>query len=217
MKGILGRKLGMSQMFDEKGEAVPVTVIEAGPCYVTQKKTREQDGYSAVQLGYDVVKPNRLNKPLTARLAKYDLPPLRRLQEFRVTDHEDLIVGQRLDAGVFEVGNRGDVIGVSKGRGFAGGVKRHHFKGGPRTHGQSDRLRAPGAIGSGTTPGRIVKGLRMAGRMGNERVTVQNLEVVLVDPERNLLAVRGAVPGAAQGLLIIREARKTSVSGKRRR
>jgi len=207
----------MSQMFDDKGEAVPVTVIEAGPCYVTQKKTHERDGYTAVQLGFEVVKPSRLNKPLTARLAKHDVPPLRRLREFRVTDHQELTEGQRLDVSIFEVGNRVDVIGLSKGRGFAGVVKRHHFKGGPKTHGQSDRLRAPGAIGAGTSPGRIVKGLRMAGRMGNERVTVQNLEVVLVDAQRNLLAVRGAVPGAAQGLLIIREARKTTVSGKRRR
>jgi large subunit ribosomal protein L3 len=217
MKGILGRKLGMSQMFDDKGEAIPVTVIEAGPCYVTQKKTRERDGYSAVQLGFEVVKPNRLNKPQTARLAKHNLPPLRRLQEFRVTDHQELTEGQQLDVSIFEVGNRVDVIGISKGRGFAGVVKRHHFKGGPRTHGQSDRLRAPGAISAGTTPGRVIKGMRMAGRMGNERVTVQNLEVVLVDPERNLLAIRGAVPGAAQGLLIVREARKSRVSGKRRR
>ena len=216
MKGILGKKLGMSQIFDDKGEVIPVTVIEAGPCYVTQKKTRERDGYTAVQLGFEVVKPHRLNKPLMGRLAKRNIPPLRYLHEFKVADHQDLTEGQRLDVSMFEVGNHVDVIGTSKGRGFAGVVKRHGFAGGPRTHGQFDRLRAPGAIGAGSTPGRIIKGLRMAGHMGNERVTVQNLEVVLVDPERNLLAVKGAVPGANNGLLIIREARKTKVSGKRR-
>lgn len=216
MKGLLGKKLGMTQIFDEKGEVIPVTVIEAGPCYVAQKKTLERDGYTAVQLGFEEIKASRANKPQIGHLAKNDLPPLRYLREVRVSDHNDLSEGQELDASVFEVGDRVDVIGTSKGRGFAGVVKRHGFGGGPKTHGQSDRWRAPGAISSGSTPGRVFKGLRMAGRMGNERVTVQNLEVVLVDPERNLLAVRGAVPGARGGLLIIREARKTSVSRKRR-
>jgi large subunit ribosomal protein L3 len=216
MKGLLGRKLGMTQIFDDRGEVIPVTVIEAGPCYITQKKTLENDGYTAVQLGFEEVKPARVNKPELGHLAKNHLPSLRYLREFRVEDHSDLSEGQKLDASVFEVGDLVDVIGVSKGKGFAGAVKRHHFSGGPRTHGQSDRLRAPGAIGAGSTPGRIIKGLRMAGRMGNDRVTVQNLEIALVDPERNLLAVKGAVPGARDGLLIIRQARKTSVSKKRR-
>jgi large subunit ribosomal protein L3 len=216
MKGLLGKKLGMTQIFDDRGEVIPVTVIEAGPCYITQKKTLESDGYTAVQLGFEEVKPTRVNKPELGHLAKNHLPSLRYLREFRVEDHSDLSEGQKLDAGVFEVGDLVDVIGVSKGKGFAGAVKRHHFSGGPRTHGQSDRLRAPGAIGAGSTPGRIIKGLRMAGRMGNDRVTVQNLEIALVDPERNLLAVKGAVPGARDGLLIIRQARKTSVSKKRR-
>jgi large subunit ribosomal protein L3 len=216
MKGLLGKKLGMTQIFDDRGEVIPVTVIEAGPCYITQKKTLENDGYTAVQLGFEEVKPARVNKPELGHLAKNHLPSLRYLREFRVEDHSDLSEGQKLDAGVFEVGDMVDVIGVSKGKGFAGAVKRHHFSGGPRTHGQSDRLRAPGAIGAGSTPGRIIKGLRMAGRMGNDRVTVQNLEIALVDPERNLLAVKGAVPGARDGLLIIRQARKTSVSKKRR-
>jgi large subunit ribosomal protein L3 len=216
MKGLLGKKLGMTQIFDDRGEVIPVTVIEAGPCYITQKKTLENDGYTAVQLGFEEVKPARVNKPELGHLAKNHLPSLRYLREFRVEDHSDLSEGQKLDAGVFEVGDLVDVIGVSKGKGFAGAVKRHHFSGGPRTHGQSDRLRAPGAIGAGSTPGRIIKGLRMAGRMGNDRVTVQNLEIALVDPERNLLAVKGAVPGARDGLLIIRQARKTSVSKKRR-
>jgi large subunit ribosomal protein L3 len=216
MKGLLGKKLGMTQIFDDRGEVIPVTVIEAGPCYITQKKTLENDGYTAVQLGFEEVKPARVNKPELGHLAKNHLPSLRYLREFRVDDHSDLSEGQKLDASVFEVGDLVDVIGVSKGKGFAGVVKRHGFSGGPRTHGQSDRLRAPGAIGAGSTPGRIIKGLRMAGRMGNDRVTVQNLEIALVDPERNLLAVKGAVPGARDGLLIIRQARKTSVSKKRR-
>jgi large subunit ribosomal protein L3 len=216
MKGLLGKKLGMTQIFDEQGEVIPVTVIEAGPCYVTQKKTLERDGYAAVQLGFEEIKPSRASKPKLGHLAKNNLPPLRYLREFRVSDHSDLSEGQKLDASVFEVADRVDVIGISKGRGFAGVVKRHGFSGGPKTHGQSDRWRAPGAISAGSTPGRVFKGLRMAGRMGNKRVTVQNLEVVLVDPERNLLAVKGAVPGARNGLLIIRGVRKTSASKKRR-
>lgn len=216
MKGLLGKKLGMTQIFDEQGEVIPVTVIEAGPCYVTQKRTLERDGYIAVQLGFEEIKPGRANKPKLGHLAKNDLPPLRYLREFRVNDHDELSEGQKLDASVFEVEDRVDIIGTSKGRGFAGVVKRHGFGGGPKTHGQSDRWRAPGAISAGSTPGRVFKGLRMAGRMGNQQVTVQNLEVVLVDPERNLLAVKGAVPGARNGLLIIREARKTSALKKRR-
>jgi large subunit ribosomal protein L3 len=216
MKGLLGKKLGMTQIFDEQGEVVPVTVIEAGPCYVAQKKTLDRDGYTAVQLGFGEIEPSRANKPQRGHLAKNDLPPLRYLREFRVTDHSELNEGQKLDVSVFEMGDRVDVVGTSKGRGFAGVVKRHGFSGGPKTHGQSDRLRAPGAISSGSTPGRVFKGLRMAGRMGSERVTAHNLEVALVDPERNLLAVKGAVPGARGGLLIVREARKTSVSKSRR-
>jgi large subunit ribosomal protein L3 len=218
MKGILGRKLGMSQVFDEKGEVIPVTVILAGPCYVTQKKTVERDGYSAVQIGFEEVKPGRLNKPLADRLDKVGVPPLRYLRELKTRpgEHEELSLGQKFDVSVFEVGSLVDVIGTSKGRGFAGVVKRHGFGGGPKTHGQSDRWRAPGAISAGSTPGRVFKGVRMAGRMGNKRVTSQNLEIVLVDPERNMLAVKGTVPGARNGLLLIRESRKTKVSKKRR-
>jgi large subunit ribosomal protein L3 len=215
MKGILGKKLGMSQVFNEQGEVVPVTVIEAGPCYVTQKKTVERDGYSAVQLGFETVKPGRLTKPELAHLKKAGVPAVRHLREFRVGDHSDLSEGQVLDVAIFEVGSRVDVVGVSKGRGYAGVVRRHGFSGGPKTHGQSDRWRAPGAISAGSTPGRVFKGVRMAGRMGNEQVTSSNLEVVMVDPERNLLVVKGTVPGARGGLLVIREARKTRVSGKR--
>jgi large subunit ribosomal protein L3 len=216
MKGLLGKKLGMTQIFDDQGEVIPVTVIEAGPCYVTQKKTLERDGYAAVQIGFEQVDRKRINKPQFGHVTKNDLPPLRYLREFRVSDHGDLSEGQKLDVSLFETGDRVDVSGTSKGKGFAGVMKRHGFGGGPKTHGQSDRWRAPGAISSGSTPGRVHKGLRMAGRMGGDRVTVQNLEVVLVDPERNLLAVKGAVPGARGGLLIIREARKTSESRGRR-
>ncbi len=215
MKGILGKKLGMSQIFDDRGEVIPVTVIQAGPCYVTQKKTIERDGYTAVQLGFEEIKPGRLTKPQAGHLKRVNAPALRYLREFRVVDHSDLKEGQKIDVGVFEVGNRVDVVGVSKGRGFAGVVKRHGFAGGPKTHGQSDRWRAPGAISAGSTPGRVFKGVRMAGRMGDEQVTSQNLEVVLVDPERNLMAVKGTVPGARNGLVIIREGRKTQVSGRR--
>ncbi|MCX6031626.1 MAG: 50S ribosomal protein L3 [Chloroflexi bacterium] len=208
MKGLLGRKVGMTQLLTARGEVVPVTIIEAGPCYVTQIKTQERDGYTAVQLGLDETQPRRLTKGQLGHLKRSGLPALRRLREIRVKDVEDLTVGQKLLADVFTTHERVDVKGISKGRGFQGGVKRYNMRGGPRTHGQSDRLRAPGASSSGTTPGRIYKGKHMAGHMGNVPVTVSNLRVVLVDPERNLLAVRGAVPGAKSGLLVITQARK---------
>ncbi len=201
VQGMMGRKLGMTQVFGEDGNAVPVTVIEAGPCYVTQLKTTETDGYEAVQLGFGEAK--KLNAPERGHLKS--LPPLKYLREFKADDLADLEVGQKIDVGLFEVGEKVDVIGTSKGKGFAGVVKRHHFRGGPKTHGQSDRWRAPGSSGSTTTPGRVLKGTRRAGRMGDERVTVRNLEVVQVDPERNLLLVRGAVPGGKNGLLMIRK------------
>ncbi len=210
MKGILGRKVGMTQLLTERGVVVPVTVIEAGPCFVTQIKSVQQDGYSAIQLGYQETKPRRLTKGEIGHLRRRNanLPALRVLREIRMKNTADFSVGQKLRADVFAAGERVDVKGTSKGRGFQGGVKRHGFRGGPRTHGQSDRLRGPGSISSGTTPGRIYKGKRMAGHMGSAPVTVSNLRVELVDPERNLLAVRGAVPGAKGGLLVITEARK---------
>ncbi len=206
IKGILGRKLGMTQVFREDGSVVPVTVIQAGPCYVTQIRTPERDGYAAVQLGFEEVPPRKLNKPLRGHLERAGVPPLRILREFRIDDVADHQVGEKVTVEIFQVGEKVDVTGWSKGRGFAGVVKRHGFAGGPRTHGQSDRLRAPGSVGAGTDPGRVFKGKRMAGRYGNERVTVQNLEVVAVDPERNLLLVKGSVPGARGGLLLIRKA-----------
>ncbi len=211
MKWILGKKVGMTQIFDDQGELIPVTLIEAGPCYVTQVKRKDRDGYTAVQLGFEEVKLKRLTRGQLSHLQKNNVPPVRYLREMRVTERAlaDYQPGQALKADLFEQGDWVDVTGVSKGKGFAGVVKRHGFAGGHKTHGQSDRHRAPGSIGQCKTPGRVFKGKRMAGRMGGERVTVQGLKVVLVDPERNLLALRGAVPGAKEGLLMIREARKT--------
>ena len=209
LKGLIGKKIGMTQIFDELGVAHPVTLIEAGPCYVTQIRHPEKEGYSAVQLGFNEINPKRLTGGELGHLKTNEIPPLRILREFRVKNPE-INVGEKVTVETFAVGERVDVIGTSKGKGFAGGVKRYGFRGGPKTHGQSDRWRAPGSVGAGSTPGRVFKGVRMAGQMGNERVTVQNLKVVLVDADKNLLAIRGSVPGAKNGLVIIREARKSS-------
>jgi large subunit ribosomal protein L3 len=216
VKAILGRKVGMTQVFDEDGKAIPVTVIEAGPCYVAQVKTEERDGYRAAQLAFVESKPQRLSGGEKGHLARNKLPALRYLREFRLREDEEAEEGQRLLADVFEVGDRVDVVGFSKGRGFAGVVKRYGFRGGPKTHGQSDRLRAPGSAGATTGQGRVFKGQRMPGRMGNARVTAQNLRVEVVDPARNLLAVRGGVPGAKGGLLMVKQARKSGELAKRR-
>ena len=218
MKGILGKKVGMTQVFDESGEVIPVTIIEAGPCFVTQKKTVGQDGYAAIQLGFEEVKPKRLTQPQQGHLRRNNLPPLRHLREIRMSEGEieDYEEGQKISIGIFEAGEIVDVVGISKGRGFTGVMKRYGFRGGPKTHGQSDRQRAPGSVGQGTTPGRVYKGKRMPGRMGNQRISAQGLQVVLVDPQRNLLAVRGSVPGARNGLLLIKEARKTTIMKKKR-
>jgi len=201
-EGILGRKVGMTQYFDRQGEARPATVIEAGPCLVIQVKTLENDGYQAVQLGFGHAK--RLNSPQKGHLKK--LGQFCYLREFRVGDVSQYKVGQRLGAELFQAGDLVDIIGISKGRGFAGGIRRHGFRSGPRTHGQSDRHRAPGSIGSGTTPGRVLKGLRMPGHMGNARVTVRNLRVLESNPATGILVVEGAVPGARSGLLAIKRA-----------
>lgn len=203
-EGLLGRKLGMSQIFEEGGLVRAVTAIQAGPCTITQLKTPEKDGYSAVQIGFNEAK--KLNKPETGHLK--NVPLLRTLREVRLNGTDAYQQGQQMDASLFEVGELVDVVGTSKGKGFAGGVKRHHFRGGPKTHGQSDRHRAPGSVGATTTPGRVYKGQRMAGHLGDVRVTVQNLKVVEVDPDRNLLLVEGAVPGANNGLVFIRKAVK---------
>jgi len=207
LKGLLGKKIGMTQIFDEKGAALPETLIEAGPCYVTYVCTPEKEGYAAVQLGFQEVKPKRLTGGEMGHLKTRSLPPLKYLREFRAKD-PGVNQGDQVTVTLFAVGERVDIVGTSKGKGFQGGVKRYHFKGGPKTHGQSDRERAPGSRGSGTTPGRVYKGARGPGHMGDDRVTAQNLKVVLVDPERHLLGVLGAVPGSKGGLVMIREARK---------
>jgi len=207
LKGLIGKKIGMTQIFDNAGVAIPVTVIEAGPCYVTQVRTPENDGYSAVQLGFNEAKAKRLTGGQLGHLKRNNLPPLRILREFRVKS-PDVQEGDQVTVGSFALGEKVDVIGTSKGKGFQGAVKRYHFKGGPKTHGQSDRHRAPGSRSSGTTPGRVYKGARGAGHMGNDRVTASSLKVVLVDAERNLIGVRGSVPGAKGGVVLIREARK---------
>ena len=207
LKGLIGKKIGMTQIFDEQGVANPVTLIEAGPCYVTQVRHPEKEGYSAVQLGFGEINPKRLTGGELGHLKANEIPPLRILREFRIKNSE-INVGEKVTVETFAVGERVDVIGTSKGKGFAGGVKRYGFRGGPKTHGQSDRQRAPGSRGSGTTPGRVYKGSRSPGHMGNARVTVQALQVVLVDVERNLLGVRGAVPGPKGGFIMIKEARK---------
>ena len=208
VKGLIGKKIGMTQIFDESGLAIPVTVIEAGPCYVTQVRMPEKDGYSAVQMGFSEVKPKRLTGGQLGHLKRNSLPPLKFLREFRVKD-PDVQEGDQLTVAVFVVGEKVDVVGTSKGKGFQGAVKRYHFAGGPRTHGASDRERAPGSRGSGTTPGRVYKGARGPGHMGSDRVTSQSLKVELVDAERNLIGVRGSVPGARGSLVMVKEARKS--------
>ncbi len=271
LSGLLGRKVGMTQVFGENGTAIPVTVIEAGPCIITQIKTTARDGYEAVQIGFEQARLKSATRPelghlghslplLKAqrkRLQTYqqqqrgkkvkgeeaeekeqtetasaeskkdkqiekllkvqqnrqrrpgpELGPFRVLREVALQEGaalENLELGSKIDASLFVAGESVDIVGTSKGKGFQGGVKRHGFRGGPKTHGQSDRTRAPGSIGSGTTPGRVLKGTRMAGRMGNERVTAKKLEVIQADPERNLLVVKGSVPGANGGLLMIKK------------
>jgi len=199
--GIIGKKLGMTQVFRENGKAEAVTAIEAGPCAVIQIKTVAQEGYNAVQLGFGRVK--QLNSPQKGHLK--GLGEFKYLREFRVEDIADVQIGDKLDVSLFKSGDLVDVTGVSEGKGFAGVVKRYGFAGGPKTHGQSDRHRHPGSIGAGTSPGRVWKGKRMAGHMGNRRVTVRKLEVFQVDSSRNLLLIRGAIPGATNGLLSIRQ------------
>ena len=199
--GIIGKKIGVSQIFREGGKMEAVTAVEAGPCCVIQVKTEAKEGYGAVQLGFGEAK--RVNSPRRGHLK--ELGKFRYLREFRIEDTGDIQVGDKVDAGLFEAGELIDVTGISRSKGFAGVVKRHHFKGGPKTHGQSDRHRAPGSVGAGTTPGRVFKGTRMAGRMGGDRVTVRNLEVYRSDPERNILLVKGALPGPKNGLLLIKK------------
>jgi large subunit ribosomal protein L3 len=205
--GIIGKKIGMTQLFQESGETVAVTAIQAGPSVVTQIKSRDRDGYDAIQVGFieTKVKQSQLSSPEKGHLR--GLENVRYLREFRTDDISSVKRGDKVDVGFLKQGDLINITGLSKGRGFAGVVKRHHFAGGPKTHGQTDRHRAPGSIGATTFPGRVLKGKRMAGHMGNRRVSARNLEVIQADPERNLLLVKGAVPGANGGLLVIEKVR----------
>jgi large subunit ribosomal protein L3 len=207
-KGILGRKLGMTQIWDAQNRVVPVTVIEAGPCRVVQLKTPERDGYAAVQLAFGATKPSRLSKPELGHLAKSGAEPSRELAELKVEDLTGYEVGQVIAADVFDAGDRVDVTGISKGKGFTGVMQRHNFKGQGASHGNHKKHRAPGAIGACATPARVFKGVRMAGQHGAQKVTTLNLEVVEGDPERGLLLVKGSVPGANGSLVFVRNAVK---------
>lgn len=204
MSGILGKKIGMTSIFDDNGQMIPCTIIEAGPCYVTQVKTKDRDGYDAVQLGFDEVKERLVRKPMKGHFKRGGVKPLRLLSEFRNVNGKHYELGQELRVDAFHQGDVVDVTGRSKGRGFQGVVKRHHFGGvGMTTHGQSDRVRAPGSIGASSYPSRVMKGRRMAGRMGGDRVTVKNLMVLKVIAESNILIVKGSVPGAINSYLEI--------------
>jgi large subunit ribosomal protein L3 len=211
VKGILGTKLGMTQIFDDT-RAIPVTVIKAGPCVVAQVKSEAEDGYRAVQLAFGDVRANSVNKPLKGHFDKAGAEPGRYVVEIRTDDADTYQPGQEIRADVFAAGDRADVVGVSKGKGFAGVMKRHGFSGLSGSHGTERKHRSPGAIGACATPSRVFKGMRMAGQMGNERVTVLNLEVVQADAERNLLLLRGAVPGPTGGLVMVRSAVKAPAS-----
>jgi large subunit ribosomal protein L3 len=204
VKGILGRKIGMTQVFDEAGHAVPVTVVEAGPCRVAQIKTPDTDGYSAIQLAFGTAK--RTTKPLAGHLAKAGIDGARHLVELRLDDIGDYEPGSEIKADVFEQGELVDVIGVTKGKGFSGSMKRHNFKGLSASHGTERKHRSPGSVGACATPARVFKGTRMAGHMGHRRVTTLNLKVIKADPERNLLLLMGAVPGPKGGLVMVRSA-----------
>lgn len=205
-KGILGKKVGMTQLFTDTGLSVPVTVIEAGPCYVVQKKTPERDGYGAVQVGFGEKRERLFNKPIKGHFSKAAVRPLRVLKEFKLEDYDNYQVGQEIKADVFTPGEKVDVVGTSKGKGFSGGIKRHGFHRGPMAHG-SKYHRRPGSLGA-KGPARVFKGRKLPGHHGSARVTVQNLEVVRVDPERNLLAIKGAVPGPKGSLVLIRDSVK---------
>lgn len=207
---IVGEKLGMTQIFTEDSRAVPVTVIKVGPCYVTQIKTKDNDGYKSVQISFGETKPSRLNSPESGHFAKAGVAPARHLVEVRVDSVDGFELGQEVDIeSLFEKGSRADVTGVSKGKGFSGVMKRHNFKGQGASHGNHKKHRAPGSIGACATPARVFKGMKMAGRMGGDRTTILNLEVVQVDAERGLLALGGAVPGAKGSVVVVRGAVKS--------
>ena len=210
--GLLGKKLGMTRVFTEDGRWIDVTVLEAGPCTVIQRKSKDSDGYDAVQLGYDDAKESRVKKPLKGHFAKAGVAPKRNLREFRIGSESELKPGDEIKADIFTAGDRVDVTGTSKGKGFAGVIKRHGFGGGPGGHG-SNFHRAPGSIGQCADPAKVYKNKKMPGHMGSERVTVQNLEVVEVDPDKNLLLIRGAIPGAKGGLIMVRKSVKHAAKG----
>ena len=209
--GVLGEKLGMTQVFDEANRIVPVTVVKAGPCVVTQVRTADRDGYSAVQLAYGAIDPRKVNKPIAGHFAVAGVPPRRHLVEIRTADASSYTLGQEITAELFAAGARVDVVGTSKGKGYAGVMKRHNFKGLGAGHGVQRKHRSPGSIGACATPGRVFKGTRMAGRMGHARTTTQNLVIHAVDVERGLLLIKGAVPGPAGGLVLVRTAVKNSL------
>lgn len=207
-KGLIGKKIGMTQIFDEKGNVIPVTVIEAGPCAVVQKKTTENDGYKAVQVGFGDQKVQRVNKPMQGHFAKGNVAPKKVLKEFRLDDIDALNVGDIIKADVFEVGEKIDVIGTSKGKGTAGAIKRWNFSRLKESHGTGPVARHAGSLGACSDPSRVYKGKKLAGHLGAERVTVQNLTVAKVDVENNLIAIKGAVPGPKGGIVVIADAKK---------
>ncbi|MFM1864335.1 MAG: hypothetical protein RL677_115 [Actinomycetota bacterium] len=212
VKGILGEKLGMTQVWDENNKVVPVTVIKAGPCVVTQVRTAEKDGYSAIQLGFGAIDPRKVNKPDAGHFAKASVTPRRYITELRTSNAGEYTLGQELTAETFQAGEIVDVTGTSKGKGFAGVMKRHGFHGLRASHGVKRKHRSPGSIGACATPGRVFKGIRMAGRMGNDRITTQNLKVQSVDAEKGLLLIKGSVPGPQGALVLVRSAAKTAVN-----
>ncbi|MDZ7288830.1 MAG: 50S ribosomal protein L3 [candidate division KSB1 bacterium] len=203
MSGLIGRKLGMTRIFDEKGNDVQVSVIQTGPCYVTEIRTKEKHGYDALQLGFEEKRDKSVKKPERGHYLKAGVKPMQYVREFRTFDISQYKLGDMVKADIFQVGDKVKVTGISKGKGFQGVVKRHHFGGGPVTHGESDRTRAPGSLGGSSYPSRVLKGLRMAGRMGNERVTVRNLKVVRVDVENNIVMVRGGIPGPRNSVVLV--------------
>ena len=205
--GLIGRKLGMTQIFKPNGEAVPVTVIEAGPCVVVSKRTEEREGYTALQLGFGYIKPHKVNKPMKGVFKKVGVEPKRYLREFRVENVDKFEVGQELKVDIFKEGEKVDITGITKGKGFAGGMKRHGFSGGPASHGSAFH-RYGSSLGAHTEPGHVFKGKRMAGHMGSVRVTVRNLEVVKIYPEKNLLLVRGGIPGSRNSIVLIKKSKK---------
>lgn len=207
-KGLIGKKIGMTQIFDESGKVIPVTVVEAGPCTVTQNKTIENDGYEAVQIGFGDVKVSRVNKPMKGHFAKADVAPKKTLKEFRLDDINTVNVGDILKADVFAVGDKVDVVGTSKGKGTAGAIKRWNFSRLKETHGTGPNARHAGSLGACSSPSRVFKGKKLAGHLGNERVTIQNLDIVKVDVENNLIAIKGAIPGPKGGIVIIADAVK---------